>query len=111
MREFLDVTAEMTAHSQILDDLHQQVARGEKIVSAVFPVNSVSDSYKQNNVVVRYKAGLQERLEEYAGKTTRQKYAKNPKYLEFRSSIWVCQTQLLFFTNLCKPLNLGSGTP
>ncbi|KAF8809574.1 hypothetical protein BYT27DRAFT_7094222 [Phlegmacium glaucopus] len=72
MREFLDVAAEMTAQSQTLDDLHQQVARGEQI----------------NNVIERYKAGLQDRLEDYAGKTTRQKYAKNPKYLEFRSSIW-----------------------
>ena len=33
MREFLDVAAEMTAHSQTLDDLHMQIARGEKIVS------------------------------------------------------------------------------
>jgi len=36
MREFLDVAAEMTAHSQTLDDLHQQVARGEQIVSSPF---------------------------------------------------------------------------
>lgn len=33
MREFLDVAAEMTAHGQTLDDLHMQIARGEKIVS------------------------------------------------------------------------------
>lgn len=39
MREFLDVTAEMTAHSQTLDDLHQQVARGEQIVSSAFRVD------------------------------------------------------------------------
>ena len=38
MREFLDVAAEMTAHSQTLDDLHQRVALGEKIVSLAFPV-------------------------------------------------------------------------
>ena len=92
MREFLDVATEMTAHSQTLDDLHMQIARGEKIVSSrLFPSASVSYPYKQNNIVVKYKDGLQDRLEEYAGKTTRQKYAKNPKYHEFRSSIWVCQ--------------------
>lgn len=93
MREFLDVAVEMTAHSETLDDLHMQIARGEKIVSfSVFRrFFSVSYPYQQNNVVIRYKDGLQERLEEYAGKTARQKYAKNPKYHEFRSSIWVCQ--------------------
>ena len=39
MREFLDVAVEMTAHSQTLDDLHQQVGRGEKIVSPALRVN------------------------------------------------------------------------
>lgn len=38
MREFLDVAAEMTAHSQTLDNLHQQIALGEKIVSLEVPV-------------------------------------------------------------------------
>ena len=38
MREFLDVATEMTAHSQTLDDLHMQIARGEKIVSLAFHV-------------------------------------------------------------------------
>ena len=38
MREFLDVAVEMTAHSETLDDLHMQIARGEKIVSLVFSV-------------------------------------------------------------------------
>ena len=90
MREFLDVAAEMTAHSQTLDDLHQQIGRGEQIVSSVLRVDFGVLVNKQNNVVARYKAGLQDRLEEYAGKTTRQKYAKSEKYLEFRSSIWVC---------------------
>ena len=46
MREFLDVAAEMTAHSQTLDDLHQQIARGEKIVSSAFSVDSMPYSYK-----------------------------------------------------------------
>ena len=92
MREFLDVAAEMTAHGQTLDDLHMQIARGEKIVSFLhFPLASMSYLYEQNNVIVKYNDGLQDRLEEYAGKTARQKYAKNPKYHEFRSSIWVCQ--------------------
>lgn len=92
MREFLDVAAEMTAHSQTLDELHQQVGRGEQVVSSLFfQLTSVSYPYNQTNVIERYKAGLKDKLEEYAGKTTRQKYAKNPKYVEFRSSIWVCQ--------------------
>ncbi|KAF8158331.1 hypothetical protein B0H34DRAFT_450510 [Crassisporium funariophilum] len=72
MREFLDVGSEMEAHSKTLDHIHQQIARGEEV----------------NNVLECYTAGLQERLEEHAGKTMRQKYAKNPKYVDFRSSIW-----------------------
>ena len=47
MREFLDVAAEMTAHGQTLDDLHMQIARGEKIVSFLcFHSVSVSYPYK-----------------------------------------------------------------
>ena len=45
MREFLDVAAEMTAHSQTLDDLHQQIALGEKIVSFAFPSAFMSYPY------------------------------------------------------------------
>lgn len=33
MREFIDVTAEMTAHGESLDSIYQQVVAGEEIVS------------------------------------------------------------------------------
>ena len=103
MREFLDVAAEMTAHGQTLDDLHMQIARGEKIVSFIASRLFLCLIHiKQDNVVTKYKDGLQDRLEEYAGKTARQKYAKNPKYHEFRSSIWVCQKTNYFLFKLIR---------
>ncbi|KDR82732.1 hypothetical protein GALMADRAFT_88325 [Galerina marginata CBS 339.88] len=72
MKEFLDIDAEMTAHAGSLDALYQQIARNEQIVDAA----------------TRYEDSLQERQEEYLGKTTRQKYARNPKYIDFHSNIW-----------------------
>jgi len=32
MREFLDICAEMTAHSDALEAMHQRVAEGENVV-------------------------------------------------------------------------------
>ncbi|PPQ89638.1 hypothetical protein CVT25_013825 [Psilocybe cyanescens] len=58
MREFIDVTAEMTAHGESLDSIYQQVVAGEEI---------------KNSLEV-YRNGVEQRKNDYAGKTTRQKY-------------------------------------
>lgn len=73
MREFIDVTAEMAAHSKALDAIAKAIAHGDQ----------VGDAHE------RYERGLQTGLEEYAGKTKRQKYAKDERYRDFHSSIWV----------------------
>ncbi|KAF8908919.1 hypothetical protein CPB84DRAFT_1766349 [Gymnopilus junonius] len=72
MKDFLDVDAEMEAHATTLDEIYQQLARGERI----------------DKPVERYDNGLEERKNNYAGKTTRQKYARDERYKLFRSSIW-----------------------
>ncbi|KAF9565685.1 hypothetical protein CPC08DRAFT_782326 [Agrocybe pediades] len=71
MREFLDVCAEMKAHSATLEAMNQRVSAEEDI-----------------DAVARYEEGLQERKDEYAGQTARKKYAKNKYYIEFHSGIW-----------------------
>ncbi|KAF8964213.1 hypothetical protein BDZ97DRAFT_1904521 [Flammula alnicola] len=72
MKDFLDVCAEMTLHAQSLDAMHQLIARGE-------PVANPQELYEDN---------LKQRMEEYAGKTSRQKYARDQRYNEFQSGIW-----------------------
>ncbi|EDR13809.1 uncharacterized protein LACBIDRAFT_323012 [Laccaria bicolor S238N-H82] len=73
MKDLLNISAEMKAHSQAIIDIHQLVAQGEKI----------------DNAGQRYKDGVKLQLDEYAGKTTRQKYAKSAEYYSFKSAIWV----------------------
>ncbi|CAA7261357.1 unnamed protein product [Cyclocybe aegerita] len=72
MKEFIDVGAEMGAHSQALNDMHQQIIRGEVVADAQ----------------ARYEEGLKAILDQYAGKTTRQKYARDERYQQFHASIW-----------------------
>ncbi|KDQ25993.1 hypothetical protein PLEOSDRAFT_1078328 [Pleurotus ostreatus PC15] len=73
MRDIVDVGAEMKANEQVLDSIYQDLARGEAI----------------NEAVNRYTAGIHSSLMEYEQKTTRQKYVKNPQYIQFKQSIWV----------------------
>lgn len=38
----------------------------------------------------QYLTEVDERIDVYAGKTARQKYAKDKRYLDFHACIWVC---------------------
>jgi hypothetical protein len=90
MREFIDVTAEMAAHSKALDAIAKAIAQGDQVVSIYFLNTklSLNITYK-GDAHERYERGLQTGLDEYAGKTKRQKYAKDERYRDFHSSIWV----------------------
>lgn len=94
IKEFIDVGVEMTAHSQSLDTIHQKVARGELVVSFHFSGEDMVKGfvYPKRNVIEQYENQLKEQVDEYAAKTARQKYAKDARYLDFHSSIWVCLT-------------------
>ncbi|KAF9468565.1 hypothetical protein BDZ94DRAFT_1208718 [Collybia nuda] len=71
MKDLLDVSAQMKAHEQALDDIYQQVAQGVEI----------TDAGK------RYSTGAKSKMETYVTKTTRQKYAKVDEYRLFKEGI------------------------
>ncbi|KAF4589968.1 hypothetical protein EYR40_009645 [Pleurotus pulmonarius] len=75
MRDIVDVGAEMKANEEVLDSIYQDLARGEAI----------------NEAVDRYTTGIHSGLVEYEQKTTRQKYVKNPQYIQFKQNIWDAQ--------------------
>ncbi|KAL5501517.1 hypothetical protein ACEPAH_8777 [Sanghuangporus vaninii] len=75
MRELLDVQAELSAHADTLTGIANDVIRGEEI----------------ENVLKRYTIGVDDRLESWQIKTTRQKYGKDEDYKKFKSSIYEVQ--------------------
>ncbi|KAL5524593.1 hypothetical protein ACEPAF_9733 [Sanghuangporus sanghuang] len=75
MRELLDVQAELSAHADTLAGIANDVIRGEEI----------------DNVLKRYTIGVDDRLESWQIKTTRQKYGKDEDYKKFKSSIYEVQ--------------------
>ncbi|OCB84941.1 hypothetical protein A7U60_g7895 [Sanghuangporus baumii] len=75
MRELLDVQAELSAHADTLAGITNDVIRGEEI----------------DNVLKRYTIGVDDRLESWQIKTTRQKYGKDEDYKKFKSSIYEVQ--------------------
>jgi hypothetical protein len=90
MREFIDVTAEMAAHSKALDAIAKAIAQGDQVVSTYFLNTTESSNVThKGDAHERYERGLKTGLDEYAGKTQRQKYAKEERYRDFHSSIWV----------------------
>ena len=88
----------MMAHSQALDALYQKVARGELIVCPP-SLSAWEDRLidTQDNATERYELEVKDRIDAYAGQTSRQKYAKDQRYMDFHSSIWV---HFLFFSIL-----------
>ncbi|KAL0960647.1 hypothetical protein HGRIS_005676 [Hohenbuehelia grisea] len=72
MKDFIDITAEMKANEESVNRLHQAVARGEEIADA-------EDAYVKN---------AKDALQTYSTKTTRQKYAKNDKYIRFKQRVY-----------------------
>ncbi|GLB38458.1 putative zinc-finger of the MIZ type in Nse subunit [Lyophyllum shimeji] len=75
MRDLIDISAEMQAHEKVLEELAQKVGQGEEV----------------DDAVERYDGGVEKRKEEYAKKTTRQKYAKSEEYVAFKNAIWEAQ--------------------
>ncbi|PPR05373.1 hypothetical protein CVT24_007987 [Panaeolus cyanescens] len=72
IKEFINLNAEMISHSDALKDIHQKIAQGEEIT----------------DIVERYSRVVGEKHEQWLMKTTRQKYARNEKYIDFQSGIW-----------------------
>ncbi|KAH9980180.1 hypothetical protein BGW80DRAFT_1515272 [Lactifluus volemus] len=77
MREIIDIDVEIRTHEQVLKDLHQKVVGGDEIV--------------RSNILEHYQAQVQERLDTYGEKTSRQKYVKSEEYVAFRQSIYEVQ--------------------
>jgi len=83
----------MTAHSEALDVIHQKVARGDLVVRQNCLIHYCDENIsflKQCDAMEQYQTEVNERIDVYAGKTARQKYAKDKRYLDFHASIWVC---------------------
>ncbi|KAF9046399.1 hypothetical protein BJ165DRAFT_1158733 [Panaeolus papilionaceus] len=72
MKEFLSLNAEMTSHSDALKAIHQQIATGVEVT----------------DIIERYERVVGEKHEQWLVKTTRQKYARNDKYIDFQTGIW-----------------------
>lgn len=72
MRELLDTEQHLNAHEQTLDEIHQKLHKGEEIAGVI-------DVYEQ---------GVQEKMDVYKTKTSRQKYAKSDNYSKFKQAIY-----------------------
>jgi len=75
IKELIDIGVEMKAHEDSIDDIYQKLGRGDSIV----------------NSIDRYHKGVKTRMNEYAKKTTRQKYAKSEAYTRFKHGIFEVQ--------------------
>ncbi|KAG6877751.1 hypothetical protein C0993_004254 [Termitomyces sp. T159_Od127] len=75
MRSLIDISAEMQAHEEVLEDLAQKVGQGEVL----------------ENFIDLYISGAKERMNKYDKMTSRQKYAKSQEYATFRNNIYEVQ--------------------
>ncbi|EMD39937.1 hypothetical protein CERSUDRAFT_132615 [Gelatoporia subvermispora B] len=75
MRDLIDTEHELLSHERALEEIKQKVASKEPV----------------SDVVNRYEKGVRNKLDEYKGKTTRQKYGKNDEYHKFRQAIFEVQ--------------------
>ncbi|KAJ3504863.1 hypothetical protein NMY22_g17778 [Coprinellus aureogranulatus] len=73
MRELIDISAEFQSSHRTLEELHQKIVVNDEEVA---------------DLKLHYTEGYTKRNEEYAKKTTRQKYAKVPEYIDFKSAVW-----------------------
>ncbi|TFK40601.1 hypothetical protein BDQ12DRAFT_770143 [Crucibulum laeve] len=74
-RDIIDIGAEMKSHARVLEGLQQKILQGDEVTKA-------GDVYI---------SGVKESKKEYAKKTTRQKYAKDENYKDFKSAIYEVQ--------------------
>ncbi|KAI9449293.1 hypothetical protein HD554DRAFT_2208232 [Boletus coccyginus] len=75
MKELLDIDQEMRSHEDTLNNLYQGLMRGEVV----------------ENVLDKYDNEVAQRVHGYKTKTTRQKYASNGVYVEFKQGIYEVQ--------------------
>ncbi|KAF5315078.1 hypothetical protein D9619_007295 [Psilocybe cf. subviscida] len=75
IKDFMDVRKEMALHEEALRNMIQTVARGEPLIDA-------------KKV---YQDLVEEKMEDYAGKTTRQKYIREDLYKDFQGRVWEVQ--------------------
>ncbi|KAF8133644.1 hypothetical protein EV363DRAFT_1448333 [Boletus edulis] len=75
MKKLLDIDQEMRSHEETLSNLHQALMRGEVV----------------EDVLETYENEVKRRVGEHENKTTRQKYASNDVYVEFKQGIYEVQ--------------------
>ncbi|KAF9007669.1 hypothetical protein BDZ89DRAFT_1104765 [Hymenopellis radicata] len=72
MKDFIAIESTMGFHALTLDEIRQKLAQGETVV----------------DIVSRYNAGVTQKEAAHKKKTSRQKYAKDDTYREFRQTVW-----------------------
>lgn len=75
MRELLDIDQEMLSHEETLKELHQKLMLGERV----------------EGVMDRYENAVNEKMDQYRSKTSRQKYGSSEVYTQFRECIFEVQ--------------------
>ena len=101
MRELLDTEQQLNSHEHALDEIYQRLMRGEKIVSCSVISSAPTSVLRapQAGVPEVYEKGVQEKMDTYRAKTSRQKYAKSDNYTKFKQAIYV--SQYLDSVSLC----------
>ncbi|KAF7982922.1 hypothetical protein HWV62_25204 [Athelia sp. TMB] len=79
MREVLDLDAEMAANTTTVNEIYQSLMSGGKIVKI------------QESPIEVYEKAVKKKINDYRGKTARQKYAKLEAYQRFRQGIYEAQ--------------------
>lgn len=102
MRGLIDTNAEMKAYEKTLDEIANDLARDEAIVSCThkFLSYSLTALCTQDNVVQRLVLGVEDKLEAWGNKSARQKYAKDENYIKFKQSIYVRNLHSFLFRNI-----------
>ncbi|KAJ3810177.1 hypothetical protein F5876DRAFT_42360 [Lentinula aff. lateritia] len=72
LKELVDIESEMHINYEVIQNLVQQVTIGTEI----------------DNIVEQYQDNVRKNKESYTSKTTRQKYAKNEIYKNFKQSVY-----------------------
>ncbi|KAF5369473.1 hypothetical protein D9758_002536 [Tetrapyrgos nigripes] len=72
LKGFIDTQAEMRLHTEALEDITQDIAKGDQV----------------DDPIKRYEAGVEAKKEKYEHKTSRQKYAKDEFYKQFKTDIY-----------------------
>lgn len=75
MRELLDIDQEMLSHEETLKELHQKLMLGERV----------------EGVMDRYENAVNEKMDQYRSKTSRQRYGSSEVYTQFRECIFEVQ--------------------